>query len=56
MQREQQELQQQEAVEQQLDSLLAKVHEQGLHSLSEQEKKQLRRCSELLQKRGPRGG
>ena len=56
MQREQQELLEQEAAEQQLDSLLAKVHEQGLHSLSEQEKKQLRSCSELLQKRGPRGG
>ena len=38
--------------EQQLDSLLAKVHEQGLQSLSEQEKKLLRSCSEQLQKRG----
>lgn len=37
--------------EQQLDTLLAKVHEQGLHSLSDQEKKLLRSCSELLQKR-----
>ena len=39
-------------VEQQLDSLLAKVHEHGLHSLSEQEKKSLRSCSELLRERG----
>lgn len=37
--------------EQQLDLLLAKVHEHGLHSLSDQEKKLLRSCSELLQKR-----
>ena len=38
-------------VEQQLDSLLAKVHEHGLHSLSEQEKNSLRSCSELLRER-----
>ena len=37
--------------EQQLDSLLAKVHEQGLQSLSEQEQKRLRDCSELLRDR-----
>jgi stage IV sporulation protein FB len=50
--REQQERTRRLEAEQQLDSLLAKVHEQGLHSLSEQEKKLLRSCSELLQKRG----
>ena len=42
--------------EQQLDELLAKVHEHGLHSLSETEKKLLRSCSELLQKRGKSEG
>ncbi len=34
--------------EQQLDLLLAKVHETGLQSLSDQEKNLLRNCSELL--------
>lgn len=37
--------------EQQLDVLLAKVHETGLQSLSEQEQKLLRNCSELLRGR-----
>ena len=37
--------------EQQLDTLLAKVHEGGLQSLSDLEKKQLKNCSELLKPR-----
>jgi stage IV sporulation protein FB len=37
--------------EQQLDFLLAKVHETGLQSLSEEEQKRLRSCSELLRTR-----
>ena len=50
--REQQERIRRSEAEQQLDELLAKVHEHGLESLSDQEKKLLRSCSELLQKRG----
>jgi hypothetical protein len=42
--------------EQQLDLLLAKVHESGLQSLSEQEQKLLRNCSELLKPRGKNDG
>lgn len=52
MRREQQDRIRRSEAERQLDTLLAKVHEQGLHSLSENEKKLLRNCSELLQKRG----
>lgn len=52
MRREQQDRIRRSEAEQQLDTLLAKVHDQGLHSLSENEKKLLRSCSELLQKRG----
>ena len=50
--REQQERIRRSEAEQQLDELLAKVHEHGIESLSDQEKKLLRSCSELLQKRG----
>jgi stage IV sporulation protein FB len=49
--REQQDRIRRSEAEQQLDLLLAKVHEYGLQSLSDQEKKLLRSCSELLQKR-----
>ncbi len=49
--REQQERMRRMEAEQQLDSLLAKVHESGLQSLSEQEQKLLRSCSELLRGR-----
>lgn len=41
--------------EQQLDLLLAKVHESGMQSLSEQEKKMLRNCSELLRDKNKAG-
>jgi Zn-dependent protease len=37
--------------ERQLDALLAKVHESGLQSLSEQEQKLLQSCSEILRMR-----
>lgn len=37
--------------EQQLDLLLAKVHETGLQSLSDEEQKRLKSCSELLRPR-----
>lgn len=49
--REQQERIRQMEAEQQLDSLLAKVHETGLKSLSEQEQKLLKSCSELIRGR-----
>ncbi|WP_010583312.1 metalloprotease [Schlesneria paludicola] len=49
--REQQERIRRMEAEQQLDSLLAKVHETGLKSLSEQEQKLLKSCSELLRGR-----
>jgi hypothetical protein len=50
--REQQERIRRMEAEQQLDVLLAKVHETGLQSLSDQEQKLLRNCSELLRDRG----
>ena len=49
--REQQERIRKLEAEQQLDSLLAKVHENGLQSLSDQEQTILRSCSELLRGR-----
>lgn len=49
--REQQERMRRVEAEQQLDLLLAKVHETGLQSLSDQEQKLLRSCSELLRGR-----
>lgn len=49
--REQQERIRRLEAEQQLDSLLAKVHESGLHSLSDEEQYLLRSCSELLRDR-----
>lgn len=49
--REQQERIRKLEAEQQLDSLLAKVHETGLQSLSDQEQTILRSCSELLRGR-----
>lgn len=52
MRREQQERIRRMEAEQQLDLLLAKVHETGLQSLSETEQKLLRNCSELLRERG----
>lgn len=54
--REQQERQRRVEAEQQLDLLLAKVHESGMQSLSEQEQKLLRNCSELLKPRGKTNG
>ena len=51
LQREQRDRLLRSEAEQQLDLLLAKVHAQGLQSLSDLEKKTLRNCSELLQKR-----
>jgi stage IV sporulation protein FB len=51
LRRQQQERIQRLEAEQQLDSLLAKVHENGLQSLSESEQKLLRSCSELLRGR-----
>jgi stage IV sporulation protein FB len=50
--REQQDLIRRTEVEQQLDELLAKVHEYGFQSLSEQEKKSLQSCSKLIRERG----
>jgi Zn-dependent protease len=50
--REQQERIRRMEAEQQLDILLAKVHENGLQSLSEKEQKLLQNCSELLRERG----
>ncbi len=50
--REQQDLIRRTEVEQQLDELLAKVHEYGFQSLSEQEKKSLQSCSKLIRDRG----
>ena len=50
--REQQDLIRRTQVEQQLDELLAKVHEHGIQSLSEQEKKSLQSCSKLIRERG----
>ena len=50
--REQQDLIRRTQVEQQLDELLAKVHEHGFQSLSEQEKKSLQSCSKLIRERG----
>lgn len=49
--REQQERIRQMDAERQLDALLAKVHESGLQSLSEQEQKLLQSCSEILRTR-----
>lgn len=49
--REQQERIRRLEAEQQLDSLLAKVYESGLHSLSNEEQYLLRSCSELLRDR-----
>lgn len=49
--REQQERIRRMEAEQQLDSLLAKVHETGFQSLSDQEQAMLRDCSELLRDR-----
>ena len=49
--REQQERIRRLEAEQQLDSLLAKVHESGFQSLSEQEQATLRNCSEFLRDR-----
>ena len=54
--REQQERIRRQEAEQQLDSLLAKVHETGLNSLSEQEQKLLKSCSELLRGRQKSSG
>ena len=50
--REQQDLIRRTEVEQQLDELLAKVHEYGFQSLSEQEKKSLQSCSKVIRERG----
>jgi stage IV sporulation protein FB len=52
LRREQQDRIRRMEAEQQLDSLLAKVHEHGLPSLSVHEQKLLRDCSELLRERG----
>lgn len=49
--REQEQLQQ---AERRLDSLLAKVHEQGMNSLTEQERQELQRASRALQNRTKR--
>jgi hypothetical protein len=51
LRREQQERIRRMEAEQQLDYLLAKVHETGLQSLSADEQKRLRSCSELLRSR-----
>ncbi|HEY0984393.1 MULTISPECIES: site-2 protease family protein [unclassified Schlesneria] len=53
--REQLEQTRQAQVEEELDSLLAKVHEHGLQSLSEQEKNSLKSCSDLLRERSKHG-
>lgn len=53
-QREQELRRQEEEAERQLDQLLAKVHEQGMSSLSSHEQHLLRRASDLLRERGKR--
>ena len=54
LRREEQERVRRLEAEQQLDLLLAKVHETGLQSLSDEEQRCLRNCSELLRAR-PKG-
>ena len=54
LRREQEERQQQAEAERQLDSLLAKVHEQGMASLTTREQRLLQQVSDLLRERGKR--
>jgi Zn-dependent protease len=54
--REQQERLRRAEAEQQLDLLLAKIHESGMQSLSAQEQKLLSNCSELLKPRSKNDG
>lgn len=45
---------QRDKAEQKLDSLLAKVHEKGMDSLTASEKRQLKTVSDLLRDKGKR--
>ena len=54
LRREQEERQQQAEAERQLDSLLAKVHEHGMASLTAREQRLLQQVSDLLRERGKR--
>lgn len=54
LRREQEERREQAEAERQLDSLLAKVHEHGMASLTAREQKLLKQVSELLRERGKR--
>jgi hypothetical protein len=54
LKRELEERQQQVEAERQLDSLLAKVHEHGMASLTSREQRLLQQVSDLLRERGKR--